>query len=44
MVRQCFPKSRQCWLLRLMLVLSVSATGVWLAWTLAEPSRTHQHR
>ena len=32
MVRKGFPKRRRRWLLRLMLVLAVSGTGVWLAW------------
>jgi hypothetical protein len=32
MVRRWFPKHRQRWLLRLMLVLGVSGAGVWLAW------------
>ena len=32
MVRRWFPRNRQRWLLRLMLVLGVSGAGVWLAW------------
>lgn len=32
MVRRWFPRNRQRWLLRLMLVLAVSGAGVWLAW------------
>ena len=32
MVRRWFPRNRQRWLLRLILVLGVSGAGVWLAW------------